>query len=181
MAGRHDHDRGEDLRGPTRRGFLGTTVMGGGLIAGYGTFAAIAGRFLYPARATVRCWMFVAPVGAVPVGGAIEFKAPGGEAVTIARRRRSAPEAPLLSDFKALSSTCPHLGCQVHWQPQHERFFCPCHNGVFDAAGNAVSGPPAEAGQSLSQYPLRIENGLLFIEMPAQRLSSPTHERASPG
>ena len=69
------------------------------------------------------------------------------------------------SDFVAFSSICPHLGCQVNWELQNDRFFCPCHNGVFDRDGNATGGPPAAAGQRLPRYPLKIENGLLFIEV----------------
>lgn len=42
----------------------------------------------------------------------------------------------------ALSGTCTHLGCQVRWDAEGSRFRCPCHGGVFDAAGNVVSGPP---------------------------------------
>ncbi len=70
----------------------------------------------------------------------------------------------------ALSSTCPHLGCKVHWEAPENRFFCPCHNGAFDPSGRAIAGPPAEAGQSLGRYPLRIEGGLLYIEVPTERL-----------
>ena len=76
-------------------------------------------------------------------------------------------------DFVALSSTCPHLGCQVHWQPGEKRFFCPCHNGTFDPEGRALSGPPFEAGQSLGRYPLKIEDGVLFIEVPMEALPGP--------
>lgn len=73
--------------------------------------------------------------------------------------------------FAALSSTCPHLGCQVQWQPQHGRFLCPCHNGAFDASGRAIQGPPADAGQFLSSFPLKIEEGLLLIEVPTDPFS----------
>jgi Rieske Fe-S protein len=54
----------------------------------------------------------------------------------------------------------------VHWEAQNDRFFCPCHNGAFDRQGNATAGPPAAAGQALLRFPLRLENGLLFIEVP---------------
>ena len=76
-----------------------------------------------------------------------------------------------VDDFIALSSTCPHLGCQVHWEAAHDRFFCPCHNGVFDPSGRGLSGPPGEAGLSLPSYNLRVDNGLLFIEVPVTRLT----------
>ena len=42
----------------------------------------------------------------------------------------------------ALSATCTHLGCQVRWDAAETKFRCPCHGGVFDAAGNVLGGPP---------------------------------------
>jgi menaquinol-cytochrome c reductase iron-sulfur subunit len=45
----------------------------------------------------------------------------------------------------ALSATCTHLGCQVHWDSETTKFRCPCHGGVFDTQGNVVSGPPPRA------------------------------------
>jgi menaquinol-cytochrome c reductase iron-sulfur subunit len=45
-------------------------------------------------------------------------------------------------NIRAISATCTHLGCQVQWDGGTERFKCPCHGGVFDAAGQVVSGPP---------------------------------------
>jgi nitrite reductase/ring-hydroxylating ferredoxin subunit len=137
-------------------------AMGLGLVAGYGALAAIAVRYLYPARPRGRVWRFVTRLDRLAPGASLVYRTPAGERVTVARRGGGAGAA----DFLALSSTCPHLGCQVHWQPQNERFFCPCHNGVFTPAGKAIEGPPAEAGQSLASYPLKVEGGLLFIEVP---------------
>jgi Rieske Fe-S protein len=54
----------------------------------------------------------------------------------------------------------------VHWEPGDDRFFCSCHNGVFDPQGKATSGPPAVEEQDLARYELKIENGLLFIKVP---------------
>jgi len=148
-----------------RRKFLATSArlgMAGGLLAGYGAFGAVAGRFLYPAhdRETVR--LFVAVVHEMAAGASMTFLGPAGERIAIARRA----EAGTAEDFVALSSICPHLGCQVHWEGDHDRFFCPCHNGVFDPEGRALEGPPAKAGQSLSRYRLFVDGGLLYIEVP---------------
>jgi nitrite reductase/ring-hydroxylating ferredoxin subunit len=135
--------------------------MAGGLAASYGTFALMAGRFLYPSRPPARVWQFVARVQDLAPGSSLRYRTPAGAEVTITRQGSSGR----VEDFIALSSVCPHLGCRVHWEPHNRRFFCPCHNGVFDPAGKATSGPPAEAGQSLPRYPLRVENGLLLIEV----------------
>ncbi|MBK8099995.1 MAG: Rieske (2Fe-2S) protein [Planctomycetes bacterium] len=144
----------------------GATMLAG-MAAGYGMFAWMAARFLYPAKATQRSWVFVAPVGAMKPGSSLRFRTPAGATVNVTRQGGGETVA----DFLALSSTCPHLGCQVHWQPENDRFFCPCHNGVFDKGGRGIGGPPGDAGQSLAPYPLKIENGLLYIEVPTEALA----------
>lgn len=152
---------------PNRRTFLSrasSVGMAGGLLASYGTLAVMGGRFLYPSQPRRLAWIFVTEVTRMKLGAVLRFQTPAGSTVTIARRQ----DLGTVDDFLALSSSCPHLGCQVHWEPQNQRFFCPCHNGVFDPMGQAVAGPPAEAGQSLPHYPLKIDNGLLFMEIPVE-------------
>lgn len=163
-----------------RRKFLGTTAsaaMAGGLAAGYGTFAAVAGRFLYPAGDSERGWVFVTELGRMNPGQSLVFRMPNGATAAIARRGQKGDA----SDFIALSSTCPHLGCQVHWEGQNNRFFCPCHNGAFDPSGKATAGPPAKAGQSLTPYPLKVEGGLLFIQVPLEELAGGECTVEAPG
>jgi cytochrome b6-f complex iron-sulfur subunit len=151
-----------------RRNFLSwlsRIAMVGGLVAAYGTLAGFMGRFLYPARETRKGWMFVTQASALAAGEALRFETPAGASVNVARQGMGD------DDFIALSSTCPHLGCQVHWEAQNDRFFCPCHNGVFEPGGKAIGGPPAEAGQSLLRYPLKVEKGALYIELPTEVLA----------
>jgi len=159
-----------DVATPERRRFLATigkVAMVGGLAASYGTCAAFSGRFLYPAGSRPSGWQFVIQAERMSVGDAITYRAPGGAPISIARQGGRGG----LADFIALSQTCPHLGCQVHWEPHNDRFFCPCHNGVFTPDGKAVSGPPAEAGQDLPRYPLKIEGGLPYADVPLTALS----------
>jgi Rieske Fe-S protein len=153
---------------PDRRDFLSTfstVAMAGGLVAGYGTFAAMAGRFVFPTNVETP-WLFVAEANSIQPGDSLAFESPTGVKVAIARRPGDAvqPSAET-ADFIALSSVCPHLGCRVHWESHNQRFFCPCHNGVFDPEGKPVSGPPKAAEQELARYPLKIEGGLLYIAM----------------
>jgi Rieske Fe-S protein len=154
-----------DAHGDDRRRFLKNTsraAMAAGIVGGYGGFAAIAGRYLYPARTGEVLWQFVAEVAGIEVGEALLYRGPSGETINITRRARNGDA----EDFIALSSTCPHLGCQVRWEAQNDRFFCPCHSGVFEPSGVAIEGPPAEAGQSLGRYELKIERGTLRIAVP---------------
>ena len=155
-----------------RRDFLTsitTTVMGGGLLAGYGLFASYAGRFLYPANGDSTTWQFVSTLDQLRIGESLPFQTPSGSKIVIARQA----EGDTSESFIALSSVCPHLGCAVHWESQNERFFCPCHNGAFDASGNPTEGPPATANQQLTRFTLKVENGLLYIEIPQDSVNGP--------
>ena len=169
MAGASDHSQmeGHQAGGAAdeRRGFLGTVasaLMAGGLAGGYGMFGIHAGRFLYPAGNDGLAWQFVATLDQLQLGASLPYRTPAGAEVVVARQR----EGDAAEDFVALSSVCPHLGCAVHWEPQNDRFFCPCHNGAFDASGKATEGPPATANQTLTRYPLRVDRGLLYILAP---------------
>ena len=158
-----------DNNASDRRGFLSSLsgwFMAGGLVTGYGACGATGVRYLFPSKARLRRWQYVARASDVRPGASLSYVAPSGERIALARHGGSGT----VDDFVALSSTCPHLGCQVHWEAGNNRFFCPCHNGVFDSSGVATAGPPAEAGQSLPRYPLKIEGGLLFIEVPVESL-----------
>ena len=153
-----------DPTDPKKQKFLSkltNVAMFAGLVTAYGTLAAIMARFLYPSRPSPRGWMFVTNLGRFASGESRLFTTPSGESVNITRRR----DGESAQDFVALSSVCPHLGCQVHWEPQNDRYFCPCHNGVFSPDGVATAGPPADASQSLLEYPLKVEGNLLFIEV----------------
>jgi cytochrome b6-f complex iron-sulfur subunit len=74
------------------------------------------------------------------------------------------PEAPALvihdeAGIRALSLTCPHLGCTVEVVP--EGFTCPCHGSQFDLQGAVVRGPAQDR-----LPPLEIEmteNGRLIL------------------
>ena len=153
-----------------RRSFLNasTCAMGASLVGGYGLLGAYGGRYLYPADEQRKSWLFVARAADVAVGDALSYESPTGSRVTVTRRS----DGDTADSFLALSSICPHLGCKVLWEAHEQRFFCPCHNGVFDSDGSPRSGPPADAGQSLLQYPLEVRNGLLFIQVAADGLAS---------
>jgi nitrite reductase/ring-hydroxylating ferredoxin subunit len=141
--------------------------MGAGLAGGYGLFAWIGARFMLPANANRLRQLFVTELDAIGVGTTMLYLTPDGRTVNITRRQARGEAA----DFVALSSTCPHLGCQVKWEGQNNRYFCPCHNGTFDDTGKATGGPPGDAGLSLPRYTLAVDRGLLYILVPADQLS----------
>ena len=154
----------------SRRDFLENAAivgMTGGLIAGYGGLACYAGRYLYPANAGASVWQFVCTLEQLAVGESLPFTMPTGAKVVVARQA----EGNTADAFIALSSICPHLGCKVHWEANNERFFCPCHNGAFDAQGAPTEGPPASANQHLTRFPLSVEGNLLMIQVPVDGIN----------
>lgn len=133
--------------------------MGAGLVASYGLFAAQGLLFLLPRRLkppTRR--IFAGQLDQFEVGTLRAVMDLQGNEILLKRDRKA---------LRAFNSTCPHLGCRVHWEADKNRFFCPCHNGVFDANGVATAGPPAAAGQSLATIPLEVDkrSGVVYLEV----------------
>lgn len=72
-------------------------------------------------------------------------------------------------NYHAMSNICTHLGCRIRWIAEREKFFSPCHNGVFDKHGYVVSGPPP---RPLDEFETKIEDGNLYIQLPALKRTS---------
>ena len=47
---------------------------------------------------------------------------------------------------------CPHMGCELTWNPDERSWDCPCHGSRFDYKGNRIDGP-AEDGIALESSP----------------------------
>lgn len=43
-----------------------------------------------------------------------------------------------------VSVKCPHLGCQLEWNPDEKSWDCPCHGSRFDYEGNLLNNPALE-------------------------------------
>ena len=43
-----------------------------------------------------------------------------------------------------VSVRCPHLGCQLEWNPDELSWDCPCHGSRFDYLGNLINNPANE-------------------------------------
>ena len=46
-----------------------------------------------------------------------------------------------------VSTKCPHLGCELTYNPDEQSFDCPCHGSRFDYHGNLIDGPAMEGIQ----------------------------------
>ncbi len=84
------------------------------------------------------------------VGGAIQILPNNGQAFILVRSDEST--------FRALSSVCTHLGCDVRLN--RFGFRCPCHGSAFDFTGKVVTGP---ASEPLAAYPIVKEGDRLIV------------------
>ncbi len=66
------------------------------------------------------------------------------------------------TEFKVFSGVCTHLGCIIKWEENNDRFFCPCHQGIFDKTGRVVSGPPPTP---LAEFPVVEDGNLVYIQV----------------
>ncbi|MBL7052696.1 MAG: Rieske (2Fe-2S) protein [Candidatus Marinimicrobia bacterium] len=71
--------------------------------------------------------------------------------------------------FKVFSGVCTHLGCIIKWEENKNRFFCPCHQGVFDPSGKVVSGPPPTP---LTEFDVLEEGNLVYIQVEDKKKGS---------
>lgn len=130
---------------PQRRGFL-TAAMAIVIGAIVTVFPFVAGMFSFldPLRRTsgggknVR----VASLDAVPDDG---LPHPFAISADVVDGWTTLPNEPIgrvylirkkgTKEVKALSATCPHLGCMVGYEAAQQIFRCPCHTSAFDING----------------------------------------------
>jgi nitrite reductase/ring-hydroxylating ferredoxin subunit len=143
--------------------------MFAGMIAGYGLGVIHFLKYLVPLKHGRRYRDFFAgTLHDLPVGSSKVISSGSGGAINLVRLH-DAPDDPA-SGFKAMSTKCPHLGCRVHWQSGKERFYCPCHDGVFNKEGIAVSGPPASEKKDLPTFDVTVDpqNAWVFVRVPEE-------------
>jgi Rieske Fe-S protein len=117
----------------TRRDTLRFLVSGTGALFLASAALAITGAVR---SSTTQKLTPIARVGEVPFGGYKVFNYPDGFADGILV---NLPNKGLV----AYSDVCTHLSCAVLYQPTEGQFYCPCHEGRFDAStGNVIGGPP---------------------------------------
>lgn len=117
-----------------RREFI-NSLLGLGGIGGLASIFYPVMQFMIPPKITEP------KVSSLKVGSVDEFPVNSSKIVRYGRT----PVILIRSDidtFKALAATCTHLDCIVQYNQDRKQIVCACHNGVFDLAGNNVSGPP---------------------------------------
>ena len=135
----------------TRRDFLFKFGIIGVLVIGIGAFVRNLYLFIFPGKNEVKYHKYL--VGRVS-------KIPFGEAKEITIQKKPVFVVHLEDGFKVFSGICTHLGCIIKWEENNNRFFCPCHKGIFDKTGKVVDGPPPEP---LHEYKVEQEEDLVFV------------------
>lgn len=114
----------------TRRGLLrGLFTFFGALSLG----SILYGLYSFMARGEGVYSPVEVSLSEIPSGKSYLFQYGGSPAILI-REEEGVVEA--------FSLVCTHLGCTVVWNAEKKEFRCPCHDGLFDAQGNVLSGPP---------------------------------------
>jgi cytochrome b6-f complex iron-sulfur subunit len=115
----------------TRRGlFKGLFAFLGAL----GLGSMLYGLYGFLARGEGSTSPVEIPLNKILLGSAYPFQFGGSPAILIHEEEGA---------IVAFSLVCTHLGCTVVWNPEKKEFHCPCHDGLFDAQGNVLSGPPS--------------------------------------
>jgi len=158
-----EQERHDSYQAPPRRRFFKTFVTSIGAAIGGLLGVPLAGFYALPAlKKSPTQWKLAGPVDKfstgeiqlVPLQPLERRQWPedwGQDAAWVYRRGAD--------DFVVYSFHCTHVGCPVNWSPQAQRFFCPCHGGVFDREGRVLAGPPP---RPLDRYEIRTENGGLY-------------------
>ncbi|MEJ2446170.1 MAG: ubiquinol-cytochrome c reductase iron-sulfur subunit [Exilibacterium sp.] len=79
------------------------------------------------------------------------------------------------NEVVAISATCSHLGCIVTWDDDRQIFKCPCHNGLYNAEGEVISGPPPKP---LRRHRTRIEDNRILLATETVPYGGIAHERS---
>jgi Rieske Fe-S protein len=93
------------------------------------------------------------------------FKQVDGTKQVFVRAKKAGATA--AADFQILDPTCTHLGCAVTYNPPgqpkgKDKFFCFCHQSVYDIDGKNIAGP---APKPLFSYTVDIVDGQLAINV----------------
>ncbi|MGH9326104.1 MAG: ubiquinol-cytochrome c reductase iron-sulfur subunit [Terriglobia bacterium] len=151
---------------PERRQFLGWLLGAGALVVGVLLCVPLVRLVLYPlfAKSGASVWSDLGPLDqynslASPVRRVLKIQYIDGWRQTVSQKVVYVTKSPQ-GKLRVLTAVCPHMGCEVGWNPQLDEFKCPCHGGTFKPSGQYVSGPPPRGMDGL---PLTVRNGHLMV------------------
>ena len=151
----------------SRRKFLNLAINGVG--AGLTAVLAVplAGYFLDPAlrsAGSARSWVKLASASDL-TNSPQPFKFQTVRKDGFMQQKADATAYAFLDEdgqVTALNNICTHLGCPAGWDGAKNKFFCPCHGGVYSKSGKKEQGPPPA---DLHRYEAKIEDGSVYISV----------------
>lgn len=144
----------------TRRTFLKNAGIIGAAVAAMIVFLRNIFAFVYPKSKPKTFHKYLV---------AKEHEIPPGASKRMLLGREPIFVVHLESGYRVFSGVCTHLGCMVRWEPGKDRFYCPCHKGIFDKSGEVLDGPPP---RPLDQFKVEVDDGLVFIYV-EEKMRSP--------
>lgn len=149
----------------SRREFMGTVTWAIGVLIGAGFFIPAVAYVVGPALQEQESdeWIPLGTASKIELGTPTLFKATLERQTGWITNQEEISVYVLSNDgreFIAMSNICTHLGCRVRWIEEQTRFFCPCHNGIFDEQGNVISGP---VPRPLDRFEVKVEDDQLFL------------------
>jgi len=136
-----------------RREFIKGLGIFSTVVVAMGTFIYNSFSYLLPDKKEKTYHKYLVAKGnEIPAGKAKEIIL-GGKPVFVVR---------LEEGYKVFSGVCTHLGCIVRWEENKGRFYCPCHQGIFNKQGEVTGGPPP---RPLDEYQVELDNNLVFIKV----------------
>jgi menaquinol-cytochrome c reductase iron-sulfur subunit len=148
---------------PGRRKLLGGLVAAINVVVFGVILAPVAGFIGSPLKQKREGrWVPVLPESELAVGQTREvtYKVPIRDGYRKVEQQYSLFLRRSEKDVVAFDPACTHLGCRVHFQDDMNRYFCPCHGGLFDDEGAVISGPPPRA---LDRHPVKVEDGQIWV------------------
>ena len=141
----------------SRRNFIyNFSIIGAAALAAV-VFVKYVFAFLFPSLKQVKEHKYMV---------ARESDIPVGKAKEITLGKKPAFVVRLEDGYKVFSGVCTHLGCIVRWEEEKSRFYCPCHQGIFDKSGKVTDGPPP---RPLDEYRVEIERNMVFVYIPDKK------------
>lgn len=154
------------LQDSERRRFIGWLLGVGAVVVGALLCIPLVRLVLYPLFGKSRegVWSDLGPSHqydslAAPLRRVVKIQDLDGWRQTVSQKVVYITKGPQ-GKLRVLTAVCPHLGCEVAWNPQLDEFKCPCHGGTFKASGEYVSGPPPRGMDTL---PVTVRNGRLMV------------------
>lgn len=171
---------------PSRRDVLKGASIGIQALLGAAVAVPWLGAFAFPlwGKVNQKLTGFV-PVGAVkrfPVGEPKKVVITGDSGDAWSRTKDVSLGAAWVvraesGEFSVYSTTCPHLGCAVNFDPANARFLCPCHGSHFTVSGARIEGDsePNPSPRDMDSLEWKVEKDQLLVRY--ERFRTGTEER----